>query len=138
MGPPASAIKWRPCPAIAWCGPGCAAMRPARSRATAAMTSSAWRRTCSRSAIIFRRASLSSSSATTAAPSLHGTNDGCVGVELCDGVERAYSAGVRVCRLRGAGHFAHLEQPDAFTRELLDFLAEGAFSSLRPQKVHGP
>jgi pimeloyl-ACP methyl ester carboxylesterase len=67
---------------------------------------------------------------------VHGTDDGCVGVELCDGVERAYPAGVRVCRLRGAGHFAHLEQPEAFNRELLGFLSQGAFLSHRPQKVH--
>jgi pimeloyl-ACP methyl ester carboxylesterase len=54
---------------------------------------------------------------------LHGVDDGCVGVELCENLERAYLAGVRVCRLRGAGHFAHLEQPDAFNRELFAFLA---------------
>jgi pimeloyl-ACP methyl ester carboxylesterase len=53
---------------------------------------------------------------------LHGVEDGCVGVELCEGVERAYTAGVRVRRLSGAGHFLHLDQPDAFNAELLDFL----------------
>jgi pimeloyl-ACP methyl ester carboxylesterase len=56
---------------------------------------------------------------------VHGSDDGCVGIELSDGVERAYTAGVRVRRLSGAGHFAHLERPDAFNRELIDFLGGG-------------
>jgi pimeloyl-ACP methyl ester carboxylesterase len=54
---------------------------------------------------------------------LHGADDGCVGVELCEDLERAYPAGVRVCRLCSAGHFAHLEQPDAFNREVFAFLS---------------
>jgi len=69
---------------------------------------------------------------------VHGSDDGCVGVEMCDDVERAYSAGVRVCRLSGAGHFVHQERPDAFNRELIDFLRDGRESAPRPQKVHGP
>ncbi len=54
---------------------------------------------------------------------VHGRDDGCVGVELVRGVERAYTAGVRVHVIDGAGHFVHQERPSEFNRLLLDFLA---------------
>lgn len=54
---------------------------------------------------------------------LHGEDDGCIGVELAEGVERHYLAGVRVVRIAGAGHFAHLERPEVVNPLLLDFLA---------------
>jgi pimeloyl-ACP methyl ester carboxylesterase len=53
---------------------------------------------------------------------VHGVDDGCMGVELVDGVERAYRRGVRVERIAGAGHFCHLEKPERFNPLLLDFL----------------
>lgn len=53
---------------------------------------------------------------------LHGHDDGCVGVELTEGVERAYRGPVQVHRLAGAGHFLHLERPDEVNRLLLTFL----------------
>jgi pimeloyl-ACP methyl ester carboxylesterase len=61
----------------------------------------------------------------TRVPSLyvHGLDDGCVGVELCDGVEPAYASGVRVERISGAGHFVHLERAREFNRVLLEFLS---------------
>jgi pimeloyl-ACP methyl ester carboxylesterase len=55
---------------------------------------------------------------------LHGDDDGCADVELCDGVEAAYRAGVRVCRVRGAGHFVQLEQPEIFNQALLKLIDE--------------
>jgi len=57
---------------------------------------------------------------------VHGEDDGCVGVELCDGVERAYDAGVQIVRVPGAGHFVHQESPEAFNQALLDFLGPAA------------
>ncbi len=52
---------------------------------------------------------------------LHGVDDGCIGVELCNGVEAAYDAGVEVHVIEGAGHFVHLEQPGVVNPLLLRF-----------------
>ncbi|MFI5290023.1 MAG: alpha/beta fold hydrolase [Polyangia bacterium] len=54
---------------------------------------------------------------------LHGEDDGCVGVELSNGIETAYSSGVRVHRVPSCGHFLHQERPDEVNRLLLGFLA---------------
>jgi pimeloyl-ACP methyl ester carboxylesterase len=53
----------------------------------------------------------------------HGEEDGCIGVDLMEGMERYFLAGVEMHRVRGAGHFVHLERPDAVNPILLDFLA---------------
>jgi pimeloyl-ACP methyl ester carboxylesterase len=53
---------------------------------------------------------------------VHGVDDGCLGIELTEGVEQAYRAGVRVHRLPSAGHFVHQERPGEFNKVLLDFL----------------
>jgi pimeloyl-ACP methyl ester carboxylesterase len=53
---------------------------------------------------------------------LHGVDDGCVGVELADGVESAYVAPVTVVRVAGAGHFLHQERPEIVTPIVRDFL----------------
>lgn len=62
--------------------------------------------------------------ARTRVPALyfHGEQDGCMGVDLVDGMERHFRAGVSVHRIPGAGHFVHLERPDAVNPVLLDFL----------------
>ncbi len=52
----------------------------------------------------------------------HGVDDGCMGVELTEGMEACFLAGVEVHRVPGAGHFVHLERPDAVNPPLLDFL----------------
>jgi pimeloyl-ACP methyl ester carboxylesterase len=59
--------------------------------------------------------------ARTRVPSLyiHGVDDGCVGVELCDHLEPAYAAPVTVSRLPG-GHFVHQENAERFNTLLLD------------------
>jgi pimeloyl-ACP methyl ester carboxylesterase len=64
---------------------------------------------------------------TTTVPAmyLHGQDDGCVGVSLCRGVERAYRAGVRLRVVRDAGHFLHLERPAEVNREILAFFDAG-------------
>jgi pimeloyl-ACP methyl ester carboxylesterase len=54
-------------------------------------------------------------------PSLyvHGIGDGCLGVELCEGVERGYAGPIKVEFLDG-GHFVHLENAERFNALLLD------------------
>jgi pimeloyl-ACP methyl ester carboxylesterase len=54
---------------------------------------------------------------------LHGADDGCVGVELAQGLEPYFARGVRVEVVSGTGHFLHQERPDVVTRTILDFLA---------------
>ena len=53
---------------------------------------------------------------------LHGVDDGCVGVALADGVERAYAGEIEVTRVTGAGHFLQLERPGEISACLADFL----------------
>jgi pimeloyl-ACP methyl ester carboxylesterase len=52
---------------------------------------------------------------------IHGRDDGCCGVALSDGAERAFTAPATVHRLAG-GHFVHQENSEQFNRVLLDFL----------------
>lgn len=53
---------------------------------------------------------------------LHGEEDGCIGVELVDGIERHFKRGVAVHRIPRAGHFVHLEQPSIVNPLLGAFL----------------
>ena len=59
----------------------------------------------------------------TRVPSLyvHGIDDGCIGVALADGVERAYAGPIAVHRLAG-GHFVHQEAVEHFNDILVQFL----------------
>jgi pimeloyl-ACP methyl ester carboxylesterase len=59
----------------------------------------------------------------TRVPSLyvHGVDDGCIGVALADGVERAYAGPIAVHRLAG-GHFVHQEAVEEFNSILVEFL----------------
>lgn len=52
----------------------------------------------------------------------HGVRDGCMGVELLEGMEVLFPNGLRNVVVNGAGHFVHQEQPDAVNRALIDFL----------------
>ncbi|MGZ3439120.1 MAG: alpha/beta fold hydrolase [Polyangia bacterium] len=52
---------------------------------------------------------------------VHGLDDGCVGVELTEGIERAYGGPIAVHRLRG-GHFVHQEAVEQFNDILVQFL----------------
>jgi pimeloyl-ACP methyl ester carboxylesterase len=58
-----------------------------------------------------------------AARYLHGVDDGCVGVELCDGVERAYAGEIVVHRLAG-GHFVHQENVEQTNGIIVEFLKQ--------------
>jgi pimeloyl-ACP methyl ester carboxylesterase len=55
---------------------------------------------------------------------LHGTDDGCMGVELVDeaGLRGFFPAGLEVDLVPAAGHFLHLDQPERVTRRVLEFL----------------
>jgi pimeloyl-ACP methyl ester carboxylesterase len=59
----------------------------------------------------------------TRVPSIyvHGIDDGCVGLALAEGVERAYAGPIAVHRLPG-GHFVHQEAVEQFNGILLEFL----------------
>jgi pimeloyl-ACP methyl ester carboxylesterase len=53
---------------------------------------------------------------------LHGRDDGCIGVELADGMESYFEKGLRKEIIDGAGHFVHQERPDEVNRLILEFL----------------
>ena len=53
---------------------------------------------------------------------LHGTRDGCVGVEVARGVEAGFPKGLRKILVEEAGHFLHLERPRLVNDAILDFL----------------
>ena len=53
---------------------------------------------------------------------VHGVVDGCMHVGFTDGLEDLLPPGSRVARIAGAGHFAHLDDPVATHRVILDFL----------------
>ena len=55
---------------------------------------------------------------------LHGRADGCLGVEMTRDVERLLPAGSRAEIVPGAGHFLHLEDPDAINRLVVDWFTE--------------
>lgn len=55
---------------------------------------------------------------------IHGAQDGCVGVNLLDGMEQFFPAGLRKHIIEGAGHFVHQEKPDIVNPALLGFLKE--------------
>lgn len=59
-----------------------------------------------------------------AAPALylHGANDGCIGVEVSDGMESYFPAGLRKVVVPNSGHFLHLEQPDVVADHILTFI----------------
>lgn len=56
---------------------------------------------------------------------IHGTNDGCMDRRLFDNCVRSHDfpAGVRRLEVADAGHFVHLEKPDAVNRAILDHLS---------------
>ena len=59
------------------------------------------------------------------APTLyfHGARDGCIGVELADGMEQLFPHGLETVIVPDAGHFLHQERPEPVNARLLEFLA---------------
>lgn len=53
---------------------------------------------------------------------IHGSDDGCIGAELLEGMEKLFPKGLRKEIVEGAGHFVHQEKPDHVNRLILDFL----------------
>jgi pimeloyl-ACP methyl ester carboxylesterase len=53
----------------------------------------------------------------------HGEKDGCIGVELSEGMESLFIKGLRKAIIPGAGHFVHQEKPDEVNRIMLEFLS---------------
>ena len=55
---------------------------------------------------------------------IHGTNCGCMGAELIDGMEAAFPAGLEKALIEGAGHFVHREKPGEVTARVLRYLGK--------------
>lgn len=53
---------------------------------------------------------------------LHGANDGCIGVEVSDGMESYFPAGLRKVVVPNSGHFLHLEQPNVVADHIVTFI----------------
>jgi pimeloyl-ACP methyl ester carboxylesterase len=52
----------------------------------------------------------------------HGARDGCMGVELLDGMEAMFPNGLQKVVVPDAGHFVHQEKPDVVNAALVEFL----------------
>jgi pimeloyl-ACP methyl ester carboxylesterase len=53
---------------------------------------------------------------------LHGVNDGCIGVETTEGMERAFTKIVEKRIIPDSGHFVHQEKPEAVNKFIMEFL----------------
>lgn len=60
---------------------------------------------------------------------LHGTDDGCIGVRYARAAERYLPSGSEVAIVDRAGHFLHLERPDAVADRILGFLRHAGASN---------
>ena len=53
---------------------------------------------------------------------IHGRDDGCIGAELLEGMEKLFPKGLKIEVVPGAGHFVHQEKPDLVNEVVLKFL----------------
>ncbi len=53
---------------------------------------------------------------------IHGEDNGCIGVNLLDSMDKAYIGGLHKRIIPGAGHFVHLESPDVVNALILEFI----------------
>jgi pimeloyl-ACP methyl ester carboxylesterase len=65
---------------------------------------------------------LSSSPISVPALIFHGERDGCIGVDLLEGMEALFPHGLQKIVVPNAGHFVHQEQPEIVNQRLLAFL----------------
>ena len=55
---------------------------------------------------------------------LHGANDGCIGAEVAQGMGPLFAAGLETIVVPAAGHFVHLEKPEAVNEAIGRFVGE--------------
>jgi pimeloyl-ACP methyl ester carboxylesterase len=55
---------------------------------------------------------------------LHGVDDGCMGIEMAEGMGAMFPRGLRFERIVDAGHFLHQEKPELVNRKILEFLGD--------------
>ena len=53
---------------------------------------------------------------------IHGRDDGCIGAELLEGMEKLFPAGLKKEVVKGAGHFVHQERPELVNEVVVKFL----------------
>ena len=54
---------------------------------------------------------------------LHGAQDGCIGADVSQGMEKRFSGELRQVIIPDAGHFVHQEKPELVNQLILEFLA---------------
>ena len=54
---------------------------------------------------------------------IHGERDGCIGLEMAEGMEMMCTGGFERVIVPDTGHFVHRERPDLVHRAVLEFLA---------------
>jgi pimeloyl-ACP methyl ester carboxylesterase len=54
-----------------------------------------------------------------------GARDGCIGPELFEQADEAFTGDCRVVQVSDAGHFMHQERPDVVADEILEWIAKG-------------
>lgn len=52
---------------------------------------------------------------------IRGARDGCIGAEMFEGQEDCFAAGYELVTMQDAGHFMHCENPEEFSRHVLEF-----------------
>lgn len=60
---------------------------------------------------------------------MHGLDDGCIGLEVADGVEQFFEGDFQKEVVNDAGHFLHRERPDKVNGLILEFLGKTRGSS---------
>jgi len=53
---------------------------------------------------------------------IHGRDDGCIGAETLEGMEKLFPKGLKIEIVPGAGHFVHQERPEIVNEMVLRFL----------------
>jgi len=53
---------------------------------------------------------------------IHGRDDGCIGAETLEGMEKLFAKGLKIELVAGAGHFVHQERPEIVNEMVLKFL----------------